>query len=45
VRAAPATRAGGGPDPDRVYAIKTDGAPVAGPLAAAVTIAEFSDFQ
>jgi protein-disulfide isomerase len=45
VRAAPATRAGGGPDPDRVYTIKTDGAPVAGPLAAAVTIAEFSDFQ
>ena len=44
VRAAPATRAGG-PDPDRVYTIKTDGAPVAGPLAAAVTIAEFSDFQ
>ena len=45
VRTAPAARAGGGPDPDRVYTIKTDGAPVAGPLAAAVTIAEFSDFQ
>ncbi len=33
------------PDPNRVYIIKTEGAPVAGPLAAPVTIAEFSDFQ
>ena len=34
-----------GPDPNRVYTIKTDGAPVKGPLTAPVTIAEFSDFQ
>lgn len=40
--AAPARR---GPDPDRVYTLKTDGAPVKGPSGAAVTIAEISDFQ
>ena len=34
-----------GPDPTRVYEIKTAGAPVKGPASAAVTIAEFSDFQ
>lgn len=34
-----------GPDPDRVYPIKTAGAPSKGPADAAVTIAEFSDFQ
>jgi hypothetical protein len=34
-----------GPDPERVYAIKTDGAPFRGPQNAPVTIAEFSDFQ
>jgi hypothetical protein len=34
-----------GPDPNRVYPIKTDGSPSKGPLTAAVTIAEFSDFQ
>jgi len=34
-----------GPDPSRVYTIKTDGAPVRGPATAPVTIAEFSDFQ
>jgi protein-disulfide isomerase len=34
-----------GPDPDKVYAVKTDGAPFQGPKAAPVTIAEFSDFQ
>ena len=34
-----------GPDPNRVYAIKTDGAPFKGPAAAPITIAEFSDFQ
>jgi len=34
-----------GPDPNRVYQIKTAGAPAKGPASAAVTIAEFSDFQ
>ena len=34
-----------GPDPERVYSIKTDGAPMKGPAAAPVTIAEISDFQ
>jgi len=34
-----------GPDPDRVYTVKTDGAPSKGPAGAAVTIAEISDFQ
>jgi hypothetical protein len=41
----PASVAGSGPDPNRVYAIKTDGAPFKGPAAAPITIAEFSDFQ
>jgi len=40
--AAPAQR---GPDPNRVYPVKIDGAPMEGPITAAVTIAEFSDFQ
>ena len=34
-----------GPDPNKVYTVKTDGAPVRGPASAPVTIAEFSDFQ
>jgi hypothetical protein len=34
-----------GPDPDRVYDIKTAGAPVKGAARAPITIAEFSDFQ
>ncbi len=34
-----------GPDPNKVYQIKTAGSPSKGPSNAAVTIAEFSDFQ
>jgi hypothetical protein len=34
-----------GPDPDRVYSVKTDGAPIKGPAGAPITIAELSDFQ
>ena len=34
-----------GPDPSRVYSIRTANAPVRGPAGAPVTIAEFSDFQ
>lgn len=41
-QAAPARQ---GPDPNRVYPIKTADAPARGPASAPVTIAEFSDFQ
>ena len=34
-----------GPDPNKVYQIKTAGAPAKGPSSAPITIAEFSDFQ
>ena len=34
-----------GPDPNRVYAVKTDGAPFKGPQGAPVSIVEFTDFQ
>ena len=41
----PAPAAQRGPDPNRVYSVKTDGAPMKGPAGAPITIAEFSDFQ
>ena len=41
----PAAAPRSGPDPDHVYIINTDGAPAEGPPGAAITIAEFSDFQ
>jgi protein-disulfide isomerase len=34
-----------GPDPSKVYKVKTEGSPIQGPKTAKVTIAEFSDFQ
>ena len=34
-----------GPDPNRIYAIETAGAPVKGSEAAPITIAEFADFE
>jgi protein-disulfide isomerase len=34
-----------GPDPNRVYTVRTDGAPFKGPAQAPITIVEFSDFQ
>lgn len=34
-----------GPDPDKVYTIKTAGAPSKGRTGAPIVIAEFSDFQ
>jgi protein-disulfide isomerase len=34
-----------GPDPNKVYTVKTDGAPTKGNPAAPVVIAEFSDYQ
>jgi hypothetical protein len=44
-KAAPAAAARRGLDPDRVYTVKTDGAPSKGPAGAPITIAELSDFQ
>jgi outer membrane murein-binding lipoprotein Lpp len=34
-----------GPDPDKVYTVKTGGAPSKGRVGAPILIAEFSDFQ
>ena len=34
-----------GPDPNKVYTVKTDGSPYKGNPTAPITIAEFSDFQ
>jgi hypothetical protein len=44
-RPAPAAAPARGPDPNRVYTVKTDGAPYKGPQGAPVSIVEFSDFQ
>ena len=34
-----------GPDPNKVYSVKLDGAPVKGNATAPIVIAEFSDYQ
>ena len=40
-----AAAAPSGPDPNKVYTVKTEGAPFQGPKTAPVVIAEFSDYQ
>ena len=43
--AAKAKPASQGPDPNRVYTVKTDGSPTHGNPTAPIVIAEFSDYQ
>jgi hypothetical protein len=43
--ASPAAPRPEGPDPDKIYTVKTEGAPSFGPNGAPIKIAEFSDFQ
>jgi protein-disulfide isomerase len=43
--AAPAAAPRRGPDPNKVYTVKTAGAPIKGPAEAKITLVEFSDFQ
>ena len=45
IERAGAPAAARGPDPNKVYTVKTEGAPVRGPADAPIVIAEFSDFQ
>ncbi len=44
-KAQPAAQPNRGPDPNRVYTVRTESAPHRGALGAPVVIAEFSDFQ
>jgi hypothetical protein len=43
--AAPPPQRPTGPDPEKVYTVKLEGAPFKGPSGAPITIAEFSEFQ
>jgi len=43
--AAPPPQRPTGPDPEKVYTVKIEGAPFKGPSGAPITIAEFSEFQ